>query len=95
VSDTVDHAVVRLVVNEPDKAMHVLGDAGMLVVETDVLVAEVPNVPGALAGIARRLADSEVNIEYAYCTASARHDSGTLIIRTREPVRAMKALQAD
>jgi len=55
VSDTVDHAVVRIVVDRPSEALSVLEDAGMLVVATDVLVVEVPNRPGGLADSAARL----------------------------------------
>jgi hypothetical protein len=69
VSDTVDHAVVRLIVDDPNKAIHVLGDHGVLVVETDVLAVEVDDLPGALAKIARKFARGKVNIEYAYGTA--------------------------
>ncbi len=92
VSDTVDHAVVRIVVDKPTEALHVLGSAGMLVVESDVLVVEVPNRPGALAEVARRLADSDVNIEYAYCTTAEGQPSGTLVLRTRDPERATEVL---
>ena len=49
VSDTVDHAVVRLIVDDPTKAIHLLGEHGVLVVETDVLAVEVDDQPGALA----------------------------------------------
>ena len=68
VSDTVDHAVIRLVTDKPDKALHLLGDAGMLVVESDVLVVELTNQPGTLGQVARKLAQNNINIEYAYCT---------------------------
>jgi len=92
VSDTVDHAVVRLVVDRPSEALHTLGEAGMLVVESDVLVVTVPNRPGALASVACRLADGDLNIEYAYCTAGTDQQSGMLVLRTDEPLRAMELL---
>lgn len=56
VSDTVDHAVVRLIVDDPIKAIHLLGEHGVLVVETDVLAVDVDDQPGALAKVARKLA---------------------------------------
>jgi hypothetical protein len=93
VSDTVDHAVIRLVVDKPDAALHLLGDAGMLVVESDVLVVELGNRPGTLARVARRLAESNVNIEYAYCTIMSDAERGILVLRTREPEKALLALQ--
>ncbi len=92
VSDTVDHAVVRIVANQPDKAMHVLGNAGLLVVESDVVLMHVPNEPGAVGKVAATLADNDVNIEYAYCTAAPGQPEGTVIIRTRDPERAVKVL---
>lgn len=95
VSDTVDHAVVRVLVDRPDDALHVLGEAGMLVVENEVVVVEVPNKPGALGRAARKLADCDVNIEYAYCTAGKDWDEGCLVIRTRDPEAAARVLQED
>lgn len=71
VSDTVDHAVVRMIVDDPIKAIHVLGEHGVLVVETDVLAVEVDDQPGALARVARKLAKAKVNIEYAYGTSDS------------------------
>jgi hypothetical protein len=93
VSDTVDHAVVRIVVDKPDEAIHLLGANGMLVVESDVLIVDVPNKAGALAEIAERLADSDLNIEYAYCTAAEGQPKGMLVLRTRDPERAMEVLR--
>jgi hypothetical protein len=92
VSDTVDHAVVRIVPDKPDKAIHLLGDAGMLVVESDVLAVEVTNEPGALGRIARALAETNVNIEYAYCTTIPGAGNGALILRVRDPQKAMRVL---
>src|SRR4051812_15476005 len=66
VSDTVDHAVVRMVVSDPNKAIHLFGEHGTLVIENDVLMIEGENKPGALVDIAARLGKAKVNIEYAY-----------------------------
>ncbi len=55
ISDTVDHAVVRLIVDDPTKAIHILGEHGVLVVETDVLAVKVSDQPGELSKIARKL----------------------------------------
>jgi hypothetical protein len=65
-SGTVDHTVVRMVVNNPTKALTLLGEAGLLGLETDVPTIETSNQPSILAKIAKRLADAKVNIEYAY-----------------------------
>ena len=92
VSDTVDHAVVRIVVDKPTEAVHLLGDAGVLVVESDVVVVDVQNRPGALAEVARRCADADLNIEYAYCTAWPDQEKGMFVLRTHEPEKALRLL---
>ncbi|MCU0962763.1 MAG: ACT domain-containing protein [Pirellulaceae bacterium] len=79
ISDTVDHAVVRLIVDDPNAAIHILGEHGVLVVENDVLGVEVDDHPGALAAVARKFARAKVNIEYAYGTS----DSGKAKIFVR------------
>jgi len=93
VSDTVDHAVVRMVVDKPTDALHLLGSSGVLVVENDVLLMQVPNRAGALAVIANQLAENHINIEYAYCTATEDQPSGMLVLRTRDPKHALRVLR--
>jgi len=66
VANLVDHAIVRLVVSEPQKALHLLGDHGVLVVTSAVLAVDMPDEAGALASMAKRLGRVGVNIEYAY-----------------------------
>src|SRR5882757_9727526 len=70
-SDTVDHSVIRLVVSDYRKAMHVFEEHGALVVEDDVLMIDGSNKPGELAKIAHKLADASVNIEYCYSATPA------------------------
>lgn len=95
VSDTVDHAVVRMMVDKPGEAVHRLEDQGLLVVENDVLTVDLKNQPGALASMARRLADHEINIEYAYCTANPSQKKGMMIIRMSNPREALELLESD
>ena len=92
VSDTVDHAVVRMVVDKAEEALHLLGSSGVLVVESEVLVIEVANRPGALAKLAEALADSGINIEYAYGTGMPDQASGMIVLRTNDPERALEVL---
>jgi hypothetical protein len=66
IANLVDHAVVRLVVSEPQKALHLLGERGVLVVTSDVLSIELPDQAGSLAAVAQRLGRAGVNIGYAY-----------------------------
>ncbi len=91
-SDTVDHTVIRMVVSDYRKALHLFEAHGTLVVEDDVLMIEGDNKPGSLARIAHRLADAKVNIEYGYCATPPDAKRGLLILRVSNAKKALKAL---
>lgn len=93
VSDAVDHAVVRMVVNDPHKALHLLGDHGVLVVERDVLMLQGRNRRGELADIAAKLSKNKVNIEYAYSATPANATTGAMILRVSNPKKAARILK--
>ena len=94
VSDGHDHAVVRMVVDDPRRAIHILGESGILVVENDVLIVNLPNATGSLGAIARRLASGNVNIEYGYCTASPDQKSAQLVLSVSPIKNAERILKA-
>jgi hypothetical protein len=93
-SDTVDHSVIRLVVSDYRKALHVFEEHGTLVVEDDIIMMEGTNKPGELARIAHRLAKAKVNIEYCYSATPASAKNGLMILRVSNPEKALKALQS-
>jgi len=92
-SDTVDHSVIRLVVSDYRKALHVFEEHGTLVVEDDVLMVRGSNKPGELARIAHRLADAKVNIEYCYSATPSDAQRGLMIMRVSDPAKALKVLK--
>lgn len=94
-SDTVDHTVVRLVVNNYRKALEVFEEHGTLVVEDDVLLIEASNRPGQLASIAHALAEAKVNIEYCYSATPSGSRRGLLILRVSDPKKALKTLNLE
>jgi hypothetical protein len=93
VHDTVDHAIVRMVADRPVKALLILEQLGVYILESDVIVLDLENEPGALAEVARKLARADINIEYAYCTAAQNQKSGCLVLRSDEPDRAIELLR--
>jgi len=90
--DAVDHAVVRMVVDQPKEAEDILSRLHTLVQAREVVFMDVPNQVGALAGISERLAEAGINIEYAYCTASTSQGVGALVLRTNDLEATINAL---
>ena len=92
VSDTVDHAVVRLVVSDPIRARDSFEEAGVLTIENDILAIRMSNRPGELARYARLLAQAKLNIEYVYASASGPRGGTLVYIRVDDVDRAAKIL---
>jgi hypothetical protein len=65
-ADTKDFGILRLIVNDNDRARQVLDQKGFTVRKTEVVAVEVPDRPGGLADILKSLADAGVNVEYLY-----------------------------
>src|SRR5262245_54317443 len=93
-SDTVDHSVIRLVVSDYRKAMHLFEEHGTLVVEDDVVLVEGSNKPGEISRIAHKLAEANVNIEYCYCATPADAKKGLMVMRVSNVNKALKVLNS-
>lgn len=91
VDNLVDHSVVRMVTDDPGRAIHLLGAAGVLVLENEVVAVVADDKPGALAEIARRLGKHKVNIDYLYASAP-RRGKATIYLRVGSIERARSAL---
>lgn len=92
VSDTTDHSVVRMVVSDPKRALFLLEEGGVLVIENNVLLMENANKPGAFGDIAHRLAKAKINIEYAYLATSPSSKKGLAVFRVSDTKKAAKLL---
>ena len=95
ISDTVDHAVVRMVVSDIQRALNIFEERGVLAVTNNVLMIENTNKPGSLSKIAGRLAKAKINIEYAYLATRPGDKKGLLIVRVTDTKKALKILQKD
>ncbi|HUB68185.1 MAG TPA: hypothetical protein VL981_11935 [Candidatus Methylacidiphilales bacterium] len=91
-SDNRDHSIIRLVVNEPRRALGLLEDYGTLVQQTDVIMVEGPNKPGTLGQISRQLAAAGINIDYLYCATAPAAKSGLLVFKPSDVAKALKVL---
>ena len=92
VSDSVDHAVVRMVVDKPAKARRLFEEHNLLVLANDVLAVSLPDRPGALGRVSGRLAKARLNISYLYGSGSGGDADGILYMRVEGPIK--KALAA-
>jgi hypothetical protein len=91
--DSGDHGMLRMVCNDPEKARSVLAGAHDRWTETEVLVLELGNTPGAFAAVSQRLADEKINVSYAYCTSIASGAKAAAVFKVDDPAKTMTILQ--
>jgi hypothetical protein len=92
VMDSHEHSVLRVVTNDLARTLQVLNGLGARHAESDVLVVELRNQPGALAHVCELLGAEHINIEYAYCSAGGRNGKTFGIFKVSNTDKAMKVL---
>jgi hypothetical protein len=80
-ADTSDFGILRLIVDEPEKAIGVLKAENYTVSPTDVLAIEVEDQPGGLAKILGLFDKNGINIEYMYALPKRTGDKAVMIFR--------------
>ncbi len=92
VVDGVDHGIVRLILDEPEKAKGLFTQKSLPWISTQVLLVELPNRPGVLAAATKKLADSGINIEYAYGSTDGGEGASLAVFRVSDAEKAARLL---
>lgn len=93
-ADTQQFGILRLIVDDWEKAKKVLESVGGVVKVTEVVAVEVENRPGGLARILGILEEAKINIEYMYAFTFGRQDRAILIFRFENSDGAIRVLNS-
>lgn len=91
-ADTSDFGILRLIVNDSEKALKVLREQSFTVSKTEVIGVEVPDQPGGLTTILRILDKHQVNVEYMYAFVERSGDNAVIIFRFDDVDEAIQVL---
>ena len=92
IADTADFGILRLIVNNPEKAETILKEKGFAVKITDVLAINVDDTPGALAKVLKILNDAGLSVEYLYAFIGNAEKSALVMLRVEDNASALKVL---
>ncbi|HEX3043571.1 MAG TPA: ACT domain-containing protein [Bacillota bacterium] len=95
IADTSDFGILRLIVNDPDKALQILKTGDFTVSETDIIAVQVPDQPGGLAKILALLDSHKLNIEYMYAFVGKSGANAVVVFRVENPDRSLAILQQE
>jgi len=93
IADTTDFGILRLIVDNPDRALETLRADGYVVSVTDVVAAHIDDTPGGLARVLRILADAGIGIEYVYAFVTRQAKNAYVVFRLDDGERGCRILE--
>lgn len=84
IAETSDYGVLRLILDDAQKATDVLLAQGYILSMTPVNVVEVPDQVGGLSAVLRVLADGHMDIEYMYSLFTHREGKAYMVFRVND-----------
>lgn len=93
-ADTQQFGILRLIVQDWERAKKVLEDAGSVVNVTEVVAIEVEDRPGGLYEIVQAIEAGGINVEYMYAFALGHEGKAALIFRFEDADSAIVELQS-
>ena len=93
-ADTSDFGVLRLIVDETEKARQTLKNNGFTVGKTNVVAVAVPDRPGGLHDILMMLHEANLNVEYMYAFVRSSGNNAVMIFRIEKDQDAISLLES-
>ena len=92
-ADTTNFGILRLIVNDPDKACQVLRNHDFIVKQSDVVAAVIDDRPGGLTAVLQILSGAQVSVEYMYAFVGNQDGHAVVVMRTDNAETALQALE--
>ena len=94
IADTQEFGILRLIVDDPEKAFDVLKGNGTIVQITDVVGLKLADRPGELSKALRVLDGGGINLEYLYAFLSRADENAYIALRVEDNAAAERVLNA-
>ena len=92
VGETEDFGILRIIVQDPYKAICVLKQNGYVCSITPVLAVAVPDEAGSLLNILNILGKNGVNLDYTYAFTMKKKDFAYMVFRVQDNEKAIVVL---
>ena len=89
-----ERGILRMVVSDTDKAKGALAKKDITCEEREIITVRMPDKPGALGTLAKKLSDAGINIDYTYGSSLEEMDRALFVFHVSDIKAGMKALKA-
>ena len=94
IAETADYGVLRMIVDNAEKATSILMQHGYLLSMTPVLVIAVPDRAGGIAPVLATVAEGNIDIEYMYSLFTHTEGKAYIVFRVAETEKFITLLGA-
>jgi hypothetical protein len=94
VFDTAEFGILRIVVDDPDRAVEILNEEGVVAKVSKVIAVEPEDKPGSLNEIFAILKDADINIDYIYSFIMRKKEMPYIVLKVDEQEKAVEVLTA-
>ena len=94
IAETADYGVLRMIVDNAEKATGILLTNGYILSMTPVLVVGVPDQPGGLAPVLSVMAEGKIDIEYMYSLFTPEVGKAYMVFRISDETKFVELLNA-
>ena len=88
--ESASYSMIRLITNNPEKAVEILNNAGYQVKIQEVIGMVLDNKPGILNTVSRKFGDAGINISYTYGSGFADSDNALFIFKVSNMEKALQ-----
>ena len=92
IAETADYGLVRMIVNDSQKASSILLEHGDILSMTPVWAVEVPDRPAGLAELLTVLTEENIAVEYMYSLFTHKNDFAYMVMRVNDDAKLLKVL---
>ena len=92
IAETEDYGILRMIVDNAEKATSILMQHEYLLTMTPVLVVAVPDQPGGIAPVLATLAEGEIDVEYMYSLFTHIEGKAYIVFRVSEAEKFVSLL---
>ena len=93
IADTTDFGILRMIVDDPDRAEKVLRENNMTASTTDVIAVSIDDTVGAFSKVIMLLKKEDISIEYIYSFIGEKSAKAVIVIKTNDNERSVALLQ--
>ena len=91
-ADTEKYGILRMIVDDTNKAEEVLKASGVIVKITPVIAIDIDDTPGGLGKVISTLSANDISVEYLYAFLSKLTPNAKVVLKVNDPKKAEEVL---